>query len=113
MLREDTYNEISRAWHERTMQKVAENYKNIKRWTRKVDIFEKEYLIVPINALKHWYCVIVVNPGAILDPTSSKRPCIAYCDSMFEKRQIIVDVIRMYFFAKVGTSRSSSKTKKT
>lgn len=39
MLREDMYNDLSRTWYERTMQKVAENYKNIKRWTRKVDIF--------------------------------------------------------------------------
>ena len=41
MLKEDMYNDLSRTWYERTMQKVAENYKNIKRWTRKVDIFEK------------------------------------------------------------------------
>ena len=63
--------------------KVAENYKSIKRWTRKVDIFEKDYLIIPINAFKHWYCIIVVNPGAIIDEKSGKKPYIVNCDSMF------------------------------
>ena len=74
--------------------KAAENFKNVKRWTRKVDVFDKEYLIIPVNACKHWWCVIVVNPGAVIDPKSSKRPYIVYCDSMFEKKPFIIEAIR-------------------
>ena len=39
MLRDDIFNEANKTWCERIRMKVAENYKNIKRWTRKVDIF--------------------------------------------------------------------------
>ena len=81
--------------NEKIKLKAAENYKNIKRWTRKVDIFEKEHLIIPINAFKHWYCIIVVNPEGIIDPKAQKRPYIVNCDSMFEKRPFIIDAIRM------------------
>jgi Ulp1 family protease len=57
-------------------------------------VFDKEYLIIPVNACKHWWCVIVVNPGAVIDPKSSKRPYIVYCDSMFEKKPFIIEAIR-------------------
>ena len=39
MLRDDVFNDSSKNWCERIKLKAAENYKNIKRWTRKVDVF--------------------------------------------------------------------------
>lgn len=37
-------------------------YEAVKRWTTKVDIFEKKYLVVPINEKMHWYLAILLNP---------------------------------------------------
>lgn len=46
--------------------RVKENYKNVKRWTKKIDIFDKDILIVPINAFKHWFSVFVLRPHTLL-----------------------------------------------
>ena len=47
-------------------EKVKEAYKNVRRWTKNQDIFAKDVLVFPINSLRHWYCLLVVNPQALL-----------------------------------------------
>lgn len=64
--------------------KVKENYKNVKRWTKKIDIFAKDMLVFPINAFRHWFCIIVNRPSCLLNNSGACE--IIYCDSMFEKR---------------------------
>jgi len=38
----------------------------VKRWLRDVDIFSKDYLIVPINQTAHWYIVIIQYHNHVL-----------------------------------------------
>lgn len=42
-------------------------YDMVKSWTRTVNIFEKDYLVVPINENLHWYLAIICKPSAILN----------------------------------------------
>ncbi|XP_066995952.2 sentrin-specific protease 6-like [Anabrus simplex] len=37
----------------------------VKRWTKNVNLFEKDFLIVPINANRHWFLAIICFPGMI------------------------------------------------
>ncbi|KAI8630140.1 hypothetical protein F5Y19DRAFT_55132 [Xylariaceae sp. FL1651] len=37
------------------------NYDSVKAWTSKVDLFSKDYIIVPINEYTHWYVAIICN----------------------------------------------------
>jgi Ulp1 family protease len=42
------------------LKRAAERrYSRVKRWLRDVDIFSKDYLIVPINQTAHWYIVLI------------------------------------------------------
>lgn len=34
-------------------------YNRVKRWFRHIDLFTKDYLIVPINQNAHWYIVLI------------------------------------------------------
>ena len=43
------------------------NYEKVKKWTKNVDIFAKEFIIVPINENMHWYLAVIINPGALLN----------------------------------------------
>ncbi|GAA5836252.1 hypothetical protein JCM11251_001442 [Rhodosporidiobolus azoricus] len=52
-----------------TGDKRFENgYKLVEKWTKKVNLFDKKYIVVPINEHLHWYLAIIVNPAAILRP---------------------------------------------
>lgn len=59
-------------------------YQTVRKWTKSVDVFDKDYIIVPINEecvaknttccwlrsklmfSYHWYLAVIINPGAIL-----------------------------------------------
>jgi len=41
-------------------------YNRVKRWLRDVDIFSKDYLIIPINQNAHWYIVLIQNHNNVL-----------------------------------------------
>lgn len=74
--------------------RVVENYSQVRRWTKSTDIFSKKVLVFPVNAFRHWYCLLVVNPSALL---TGQTGCTLYtCDSMFEKREFIAEGVRKY-----------------
>lgn len=37
------------------------NYEAVQKWTRNVDIFSHDYIVVPINESAHWYVAIICN----------------------------------------------------
>ncbi|KAK2807149.1 hypothetical protein FQN51_004763 [Onygenales sp. PD_10] len=37
------------------------NYQAVEKWTRNVDIFSYDYIVVPINENAHWYMAIICN----------------------------------------------------
>lgn len=41
------------------------NYEGVQKWTRSVDLFTYDYIIVPINELAHWYLAIICNLPAL------------------------------------------------
>lgn len=41
-------------------------YDLVKTWTRKVDIFAKDFVVVPINESLHWYLAIICHPKRML-----------------------------------------------
>lgn len=41
-------------------------YRQVRKWTQHVDIFDRDYLVVPICEHLHWYVAIIVQPWAIL-----------------------------------------------
>ncbi|XP_057679341.1 sentrin-specific protease 6 [Corythoichthys intestinalis] len=47
-------------------------HNRVKTWTRHVDLFEKDFVFVPINESAHWYLAVICFPGA--DPPSEELP---------------------------------------
>ena len=41
------------------------NYEGVQKWTRSVDLFTCDYIIVPINEQAHWYLAIICNLPAL------------------------------------------------
>lgn len=37
------------------------NYEAVQKWTRSVDLFQYDYVVVPINESAHWYVAIICN----------------------------------------------------
>merc|ERR1712038_200653 len=43
--------------------KSNERYKHVRKWTKEIDIFSKDFLIIPINERFHWSLIIICYPG--------------------------------------------------
>lgn len=49
------------------------DYDGVKRWTSKLDIFEYDYVIVPVNEHAHWYLAVICNTPAFLKPPQEEE----------------------------------------
>lgn len=49
------------------------SYDSVKKWTSKVDIFSKKFLIIPINENLHWYMAVIYNPDVLMTDPSYLR----------------------------------------
>ncbi|KAJ0252020.1 ubiquitin-like-specific protease 2A [Hirschfeldia incana] len=62
-----------------------EAYQRVQKWTRNVELFEKDYIFIPINFSFHWSLIIICHPGELV-PSSvenpSRVPCILHLDSI-------------------------------
>ncbi|KAL7072802.1 hypothetical protein ACQ4LE_008132 [Meloidogyne hapla] len=75
------------------IKRVISNFQTVKNWTKKVDIFSKDYVVVPINEEIHWYLAIIVNPNAGIfnmdveakyDPSDSSKPYLIVLNSLID-----------------------------
>ncbi|XP_021355279.1 sentrin-specific protease 6-like [Mizuhopecten yessoensis] len=39
----------------------------VKKWTKHVDLFEKDFIIIPINEHSHWFLAIICYPGLMMN----------------------------------------------
>lgn len=60
----------------------------VRKWTRKVDIFGKDYIFIPVNFNLHWSLIVICHPGDVASfkvedlKRSEKVPCILHMDSI-------------------------------
>lgn len=72
------------------------------RWLRRVNIFEKDFLLIPVNIDEHWFLMIICYPINITTTQYplQKRPRILTMDSMpyhtIEKKQQMIQYLRVF-----------------
>jgi sentrin-specific protease 7 len=54
-----------------------EAYQRVQKWTKNVDLFEKDYIFIPINCSFHWSLVIICHPGELV-PSHGKINSFCY-----------------------------------
>ncbi|KAK8943312.1 putative ubiquitin-like-specific protease 2B [Platanthera guangdongensis] len=75
-------------------------YQRVRKWTRKLNIFEKDYLFIPVNFSLHWSLLVICHPGEIITfedddlMNSPKVPCILHMDSLKGNHKGLGDLIR-------------------
>jgi len=42
---------------------AEKRYERVKKWTKKVNIFDKDFIVVPINEHAHWFVCVICFPG--------------------------------------------------
>ena len=75
--------------------RVQRNYMAVHKWTKRVDLFEKQMVVFPVNMPGHWSLIIVLRPCGLVNPTLG-RAHILFMDSMNEKNKSVVEAVRTY-----------------
>ena len=44
---------------------AEKRYERVKKWTKNVNIFEKDFIVVPINEHAHWFVCVICFPGQL------------------------------------------------
>ncbi|THG11679.1 hypothetical protein TEA_016047 [Camellia sinensis var. sinensis] len=56
-------------------------FQRVRKWTRKVNLFEKDYVLIPVNFNYHWSLIVICHPDEDVEK-SLKVPCILHMDSI-------------------------------
>ncbi|XP_042651750.1 sentrin-specific protease 2 isoform X1 [Tyto alba] len=65
---------------------ISEGYKAVRRWTRGVDLFKQDLILVPIHLRVHWALVVI----------DVRKKTIKYFDSMGQKGDKICEALFQY-----------------
>ncbi|CAD7695275.1 unnamed protein product [Ostreobium quekettii] len=58
---------------------------DLKKWTKDVDLFEKQFVFVPVHSSLHWSLAVICHPGAECTTKckgQTQLPCILHLDSL-------------------------------
>ncbi|EGT40814.1 CBN-ULP-2 protein [Caenorhabditis brenneri] len=95
------------------------NILRMQRWTRKFDLFAKDYIVIPINEDFHWMVVAVINPqGALIEDGNEEASRNApKCFMVFydplsgldpTRRMHITHMIKEYLAAVCGATKGAN-----
>ncbi|PQQ14037.1 hypothetical protein Pyn_37763 [Prunus yedoensis var. nudiflora] len=81
-------------------------FQRVRKWTRKVDLFEKDYIFIPVNFNLHWSLIVICHPGEVprlngSDGESGKSlkvPCILHMDSIKGSHTGLKNLIQSYLW---------------
>ncbi|XP_043713348.1 probable ubiquitin-like-specific protease 2B [Telopea speciosissima] len=81
-----------------------EAFLRVRKWTRKVDLFEKDYIFIPVNFNLHWSLIVLCHPGEVVNfkdediEKSPKVPCILHMDSIKGSHKGLKNLIQSYLW---------------
>ncbi|XP_058103206.1 probable ubiquitin-like-specific protease 2A isoform X2 [Magnolia sinica] len=77
---------------------------NVRKWTGKVNVFEKDYIFIPVNFTNHWSLIVICHPGEVANfkdeeiEKAPKVPCILHMDSWKGIHKGLENLIRRYLW---------------
>ncbi|KAJ9546216.1 hypothetical protein OSB04_025923 [Centaurea solstitialis] len=77
-------------------------FQRVKKWTRKVNLFEKDYVFIPVNYNYHWSLVVICHLGDVATYNdedvikSAKVPCILHMDSIRGSHSGLKGLVQSY-----------------
>ncbi|XP_052304282.1 uncharacterized protein LOC18107031 isoform X3 [Populus trichocarpa] len=79
-------------------------FQRVRKWTRKLNIFEKDYIFIPVNYSLHWSLIVICHPGEVVHSredesgNSRKVPCILHMDSIRGSHKGLKNLIQSYLY---------------
>ncbi len=66
-----------------SLSPAEKRYDRVRKWTKKVNLFDKDFIVVPINEHAHWFVCIICFPGEFFSPICNVF-VVRHCYHCFE-----------------------------
>ncbi|XP_073275630.1 probable ubiquitin-like-specific protease 2B [Primulina huaijiensis] len=78
-------------------------FQRVRKWTRKVNLLEKDFIFIPVNYNYHWSLIVVCYFGAVtkytdVDDKLIRLPCILHMDSFRGTHMGLKDLMQSYLW---------------
>ncbi|XP_012838859.1 PREDICTED: probable ubiquitin-like-specific protease 2B isoform X1 [Erythranthe guttata] len=79
-------------------------FQRVRKWTRKVNLLEKDFVFIPVNYNYHWSLIVICYFGEVAsykeveDGKSERVPCILHMDSLRGNHVGLKDLIQSYLW---------------
>ncbi|XP_020211361.1 probable ubiquitin-like-specific protease 2B isoform X2 [Cajanus cajan] len=64
----------------------------VRKWTRKVNLFAKEYIFIPVNFNLHWSLIVICHPGEVLNFNGEVSAYDLSCETLFSEIYVIIHI---------------------
>ncbi|WCJ18862.1 Cysteine proteinases superfamily protein [Euphorbia peplus] len=81
-------------------------FQRVFKWTRKVNLFEKDFIFIPVNYSLHWSLIVICHPCEIMNfggkskdeasDSTLRVPCILHMDSIRGSHRGLKNLIQSY-----------------
>ncbi|XP_071710118.1 probable ubiquitin-like-specific protease 2B isoform X2 [Rutidosis leptorrhynchoides] len=77
-------------------------YQRVKKWTRKVNLFERDFVFIPVNYNYHWSLIVICHLSEVVaykdvdSNESMKVPCVLHMDSFRGSHTGLKGVVQSY-----------------
>ncbi|KAK4742639.1 hypothetical protein SAY87_000640 [Trapa incisa] len=74
----------------------------VRKWTRRINLFEKDYIFIPVNFNLHWSLIVICHPGEVANfseedvTEAAKVPCILHMDSLRGNHTGLKNLVQSY-----------------
>ncbi|KAL1541724.1 Ulp1 peptidase [Salvia divinorum] len=78
-------------------------FQRVRKWTRKVNLLEKDFILIPVNYNLHWSLIVICYFGEVAsykdgDGESGRVPCILHMDSLRGTHSGLKDLMQSYLW---------------
>ncbi|XP_073046431.1 probable ubiquitin-like-specific protease 2B isoform X3 [Primulina eburnea] len=78
-------------------------FQRVRKWTRKVNLLEKDFIFIPVNYNYHWSLIVICYFGEVakntdVDDKLVRVPCILHMDSLRGTHMGLKDLMQSYLW---------------
>ncbi|XP_057804969.1 probable ubiquitin-like-specific protease 2B [Salvia miltiorrhiza] len=78
-------------------------FQRVRKWTRKINLLEKDFILIPVNYNLHWSLIVICFFGEVAsykdgDDESGRVPCILHMDSLRGTHSGLKDLLQSYLW---------------
>lgn len=103
------YNSLTRSNEKGRSRSI--NYQAVANWTKTVNLFNRDYVVVPVNEAAHWYVMIICNLRTIKEPLDrdADEDVVEIRDPAEEDDEIVTNTSRIILESDVLVKPDSPK----